>query len=159
VGSRAKLTKSLTSGRGSGSSAELTKRELKEILNVVLREIDGDPDDGPRLRAAAAPLRIEFPDLKLVLNVSRADRGQHCLSWNFSARSATKPKLRLGMESAVANRVFQGRENPAIAIARGRLRTSVEDAGAALRFFPAAKPLFSRYRELVSEKYPHLAID
>ena len=63
------------------------------------------------------------------------------------------------MESAVANRVFQGRENPAIAIARGRLRTNIEDPGAALRFFPAAKPLFSRYRELVSEKYPHLTVD
>src|SRR5437764_831887 len=59
----------------------------------------------------------------------------------------------------VANRVFQGRENPAIAIARGRLRTNVEDAGAALRFFPAAKPLFSRYRELVSQKYPHLSVE
>ncbi len=125
----------------------------------MLREIDADPDDGPRLSAAAAPLRIEFPDLKLVLNVSRADRGRHCLSWNFSSRSTAGPKLRLSMESAVANRVFQGRENPAIAIARGRLRTRVEDAGAALRFFPAAKPLFSRYRDLVAEKYPHLALD
>lgn len=138
---------------------ELTKRELKEILDTVLREIDVDPDDGPRLSAAAAPLRIEFPDLKLVLNVSRADSGRHCLHWNFSRRSKAQPKLRLSMESAVANRVFQGRENPAIAIARGRLRTRVDDAGAALRFFPAAKPLFARYREVVAEKYPHLAVD
>jgi hypothetical protein len=137
----------------------LTKNELKEILDSVLREIDVDPEDGPRLSAAAAPLRIEFPDLKLVLNVSRADRGRHCLRWNFSSRPSGKPKLRLSMESSVANRVFQGRENPAIAIARGRLRTRVEDAGAALRFFPAVKPLFSRYRELVSEKYPHLVLD
>ena len=138
---------------------ELTKKELKEILDTVLREIDVDPDDGPRLRAAAAPLRIEFPDLKLVLNVSRADRGRHCLRWDFSRRSRTHPRLRLTMQSAVANRVFQGRENPAIAIARGRLRTSIDDPGAALRFFPAAKPLFSRYRALVSEKYPHLAVE
>jgi hypothetical protein len=138
---------------------ELTKKELKEILDTVLREIDGDPDDGPRLRAAAAPLRIEFPDLNLAVNVARDDGGRHCLRWDFSRRSSTHAKLRLSMESTVANRVFQGRENPAIAIARGRLRTNIEDAGAALRFFPAAKPLFSRYRELVSEKYPHLAID
>jgi hypothetical protein len=137
----------------------VTKQELQEILDAVLREIDVDPDDGPRLGAAAAPLRIEFPDLKLVLNVSRADRGRHCLDWNFSSRSGNEPKLRLSMESAVANRVFQGRENPAIAIARGRLRTRVEDAGAALRFFPAAKPFFSRYRELVAERYPHLALE
>jgi hypothetical protein len=159
LGPKAKTVKRLTSGRGSGSSEQLTKKELKEILNAVLREIDVDPDDGPRLSAAAAPLRIEFPDLKLVLNVSRADGARHCLNWNFSSRAAAEPKLRLSMESAVANRVFQGRENPAIAIARGRLRTRVEDAGAALRFFPAAKPLFSRYRELVAEKYPHLALD
>jgi hypothetical protein len=136
----------------------LTKKVLKDILDTVLGQIDSDPDDGPRLRAAAAPLRIEFPDLKLVVNVSRDDGGRHCLRWNFSQRSRIHPKLRLTMESAVANRVFQGQENPAIAIARGRLRTSVEDAGAALRFFPAAKPLFSRYRQVVAEKYPHLAI-
>jgi hypothetical protein len=137
----------------------LTKKELKEILDAVLREIDDDPDDGPRLRAAAAPLRIEFPDLKLVINVRADDRGRHCLRWDFSSKAGDAPKLRLSMESTVANRVFQGRENPAIAIARGRLRTKVEDAGAAIRFFPAAKPLFSRYRELVSEKYPHLTVD
>jgi hypothetical protein len=159
MGSKAKTVRRLTSGRGSGSSEQLTKKELKAILNTVLREIDVDPDDGPRLSAAAAPLRIEFPDLKLVLNVSKADGARHCLSWNFSNRDADRPKLRLSMESAVANRVFQGRENPAIAIARGRMHTRVEDAGAALRFFPAAKPLFSRYRDVVAEKYPHLAVD
>jgi hypothetical protein len=137
----------------------LTRKELKEILNAVLSEIDDDPEDGPRLRAAAAPLRIEFPDLKLVVNVRADDRGRHCLRWDFSRKAKAPPKLRLSMESAVANRVFQGRENPAIAIARGRLRTKVEDAGAAIRFFPAAKPLFSRYRELVSQKYPHLTVD
>ena len=141
------------------TGAELTKKELKDILNTVLREIDDDPDDGPRLRAAAAPLRLEFPDLKLALNVSRSEKARHNLRWDFSRRSRINPKLRLSMQSDVANRVFQGRENPAIAIARGRLHTSVEDAGAALRFFPAAKPLFSRYREIVAEKYPHLSVE
>jgi hypothetical protein len=141
------------------TGSELTKKELKDILNTVLREIDDDPDDGPRLRAAAAPLRLEFPDLKLALNVSRSEQAKHNLRWDFSRRTRINPKLRLSMQSDVANRVFQGRENPAIAIARGRLRTNIEDAGAALRFFPAAKPLFTAYRELISEKYPHLAVD
>lgn len=136
-----------------------SSKELREILDTVLAEIDRDPDEGPRLRAAAAPLRLEFPDLKLVVNVRADDGGEHCLIWDFRQRSSSAPKLSLSMESEVANRLLQGRENPAIAIARGRLRPSVADAGAALRFFPAAKPLFSRYRELVSEKYPHLAID
>jgi hypothetical protein len=145
--------------RLSVSGEALTKKELREILDTILREIDGDPEEGPRMRAVAAPLRLEFPDLKLAVNVRPDDRGKHCLRWDFSRRPGADPKVRLSMESAVANRVFQGRENPAIAIARGRMRTRVEDPGAALRFFPAAKPLFSRYRELVSEKYPHLSVD
>jgi hypothetical protein len=134
-------------------------KELREILDTVLTEIDGDPEDGPRLSTAAAPLRLEFTDLKLAVNVRRDDGEKHCLRWDFSRRARTEPGLRLSMDSEVANRVFQGRENPAIAIARGRLRPKIEDAGAALRFFPAARPLFTRYRKLVAEKYPHLAID
>ena len=134
-------------------------KELRQILDTLLREIDGDPEDGPRLSAAAAPLRLEFPDLKLVVNVRQDDGGKHCLIWDFSKRSKVEAKLRLSMDSEVANRLFQGRENPAIAIARGRVRPKIDDPKAALRFFPAAKPLFSRYRILVAEKYPHLAID
>ena len=110
------------------------------------------------MRAAAAPLRIDFPDLKLVVNVRRAESGG-CLRWDFTSRAGPKPKLELSMDSAVANRLLQGRENPAIAIARGRLRTTVVDPSAALRFFVAVKPLFNRYREIVTERYPHLAID
>jgi hypothetical protein len=132
--------------------------ELREILDVVLTDIDADPEDGPRFQACACPLQFEFTDLKMVLNLSPAGRGEHWVRWDFD-RSGAEPKLRLSMDSEFANRLLQGRENPAIAIARGRLRTRVEDAGAALRFFPAVKPLFSRYREVVSDRYPHLALD
>ena len=134
-------------------------RELREILDAVLRDIDADPDDGPRLRLAAAPLRLEFHDLKLALNLAPEERGHHCLRWDFSQRSKSRPKLQLSMDSEFANSFLQGRENPAIAIARGKLRPQVADARAALRFFPAAKPLFSHYRDLVEKRYPHLALD
>lgn len=133
--------------------------EMREVLDDVMKAVDADPDAGPRLRAAAAPLRFEFPDLKLWLTVSAADRG--CLDWDFSHRRKNRPapKLRLTMDSDFANRLLQGRENPAIAIVRGRLRTTVTDAGAVLDFFSAAKPLFSEYRRVVAERYPHLALD
>jgi len=63
------------------------------------------------------------------------------------------------MDSDFGNSFLQGRENPVIAIARGSLRTTVEDAGAALRFFPAARALFTHYREVIAESYPHLTLD
>ena len=144
---------------GGEPSAFRSAAELREILDSVLREIDADPEDGPRLRTAAAPLRLEFRDLQLVLNVRAGDRGPHWVRWDFSRRSRLRPKLKLTMDSDFANRFLQGRENAAVAIARGRIHTSVEDAAAALRFFPAAKPLFAHYRELVAERYPHLALD
>jgi hypothetical protein len=132
-------------------------RELRKILDEVMEDIASDPDDGPRMRSAAGPMRLEFTDLKLVFNISQTDDGR--LRWNFRKRGEAKPKLAFSMDSDFGNRLLQGRENPAIAIARGRLHTDVVDAGAALRFFPATKPLFSRYRALIAEKYPHLALD
>jgi hypothetical protein len=135
-----------------------SKKEMRKILDEVLSEMDGDMDSSARIRALAAPLRFEFTDLKLVLNIRAREPGGS-LRWDFKRRSKSEPKLRLAMSSEVANRVFQGRENPAIAIARGRVRPKVDDPAAALAFFPAARPMFARYRELVAEKYPHLTID
>jgi hypothetical protein len=133
--------------------------ELREVLDSLMHDVDADPEDGPRLMMAAAPLRLEFTDLKLALNIAPASGGRHYLRWDFSQRSPSDAKLKLRMDSDFANRFLQGRENPAIAIARGNLSTTVVDAGAALRFFPAAKPLFTHYRELIRDKYPHLALD
>jgi hypothetical protein len=84
-------------------------KELREVLDTLMKAVDRDPEIGPKLRAAAAPLRFEFPDLKLSLTVLAAERGG-CLKWDFKQRSV-HPKLRLKMDSAFANRLLQGREN------------------------------------------------
>ncbi len=126
------------------------------MLDALMKVVDADAEIGPKLRAAAAPLRLDFTDMKQSLTIVPADRG--CLEWTFK-RSSVHPRLLLRMDSAFANRLLQGRENPAIAIARGRLHATVEDAGAALRFFGAAKPLYASYRQVLAGKYPHLEID
>jgi hypothetical protein len=134
-------------------------RELRALLDAVLVDIDGDPEDGPRLRAAAAPLRLEFTDLKLKVDIRAASGAHHCLEWSFSKRSKIEPGLHLTMDSEVGNRFLQGRENPAIALVRGRIHASCGDAGAALRFFPAAKPLFEHYRKLIEREHPQLLLE
>ena len=134
----------------------VTAKELRGILDEVMKQVDADPEDVCRLRAAAAPLRLDFTDLSLVLNIRRAEDGH--VRWDFKKTAAAKAKLGLAMDSDFANRLMQGRENPAIAIARGRLHTTIVDAGAALRLFPAVAPMFARYRELVATKYPHLSV-
>ncbi|MGH2922919.1 MAG: hypothetical protein ACRDKH_02680 [Solirubrobacterales bacterium] len=134
----------------------MRKNELREILDAVLRELDGDPSAASRMRAAA-PLRLEFPDLNLALNLFAAEGGG--LRWDFARRCEERPKLRLRMDSDEANRLLQGRDSAAIAIVRGRLDAKAEDASAALRFFGAVKLLVSGYRSEIAERHPHLVLD
>lgn len=139
-------------------------RELRSLLDDVLSDLDKDPVAGPRLRAAAASLRFEFPDLKLRVDVRAAKNRKHCLEWSFakgagSKEDTPKPGLHLTMDSRVGNRFLQGRENPAIALVRGRISAACGDTVAAVRFFGAAKPLFERYRERVRSEHPRLLLD
>ena len=60
------------------------------------------------------------------------------------------------MDSEVANRYFQGKENIAMAIARRRIKTS-GNVKKALAILPITKPVFAQYREMVEKEYPHLA--
>jgi hypothetical protein len=131
--------------------------ELREVLDMLLRRIDGDPEIGARLRSTRVPHRYEAPDLGVVLNVADSEEGAHYLRWAFSDDVPWEPKVRLTMDSGVLNRFLQGTENFPIAVARGRMRCAGE-AKAALAFLPVARALAEPYRELVGSEYPHLLL-
>ncbi len=114
-----------------------------------------DPDIGPKLRAADTPQRFEFTDLEMVVNIRAGEPGEANLAWEWSDEIDWEPKVRMTMSSETANRYFQGKENVAIAIARRRIKAG-GDVKAALQIIPITKPLFARYREMISAEYPHL---
>ena len=127
------------------------------MMDRVFTIMSTDPDMGPNLRDAETPQRFEFPDLDLVVNVTYADEvkdGQH-LRWEWTDDVAWEPEVKMTMDSDVANRYFQGKENVAMAIARRRIKTS-GNVKKALALIPITKPLYGRYRELVETQYPHL---
>jgi hypothetical protein len=137
-----------------------SSEELREVLDALLSEIDGDPEFGPRLRSANLPHRAVYPDLGVVLNIAAApERGSHFLRWSFSDEVDLAPALTLEMDSCVANRFLQGRVNFAIAVARGEISVSCAEAEAPLAFLPVSVGLIARYREIVATSYPHLLID
>lgn len=79
-----------------------------------------------------------------------ADQGDENCDW--------EPDVEMIMKSEIANRYFQGKENVALAIARGRIkaRGSVPKA---LKLIPIAKPIYKKYRELLKEEgYDHLLV-
>jgi hypothetical protein len=144
--------------RAGSSRAFASAAELRDVLDRVLRAIDADPEAGPRLRAADTAVRLEVRDLGLILNVAASDDPEHCIAWSFSDRVGWEPKLRLTMDSDVANSYLQGKENVAIASVRGRIAASC-DPRVALRYFPTAQIVFERYRKVLKRSHPRLVLD
>jgi hypothetical protein len=133
-----------------------SSQEFREVMDRVFTMMSEDAEMGPRLRDADVPQRFEFTDLDLVMNVRAGSPDEDAnLHWEWSDDVAWSPKVRMSMSSQTANRYFQGRENIAMAIMRGRIRTG-GDIKAALQLIPVTKPIYERYRALVEEEYPHL---
>lgn len=126
------------------------------MIDRLFRIMSEDPEIGPKLREADVPRRFEFDDVDLVLNVrsGRPDE-QSNLAWEWSDEVGWSPKVRMTMSSETANRLFQGRENFAYAVARRRVRTG-GDLRAALELISITKPIHERYRNFVTQEYPHL---
>jgi hypothetical protein len=114
-----------------------------------------DPDMGPKLRYADTPQRFEFPDLDLVVNAAAGD--EENLRWDWTDDVPWEPEVEMTMDSEIANRYFQGKENIAIALARRRIR-SKGNTKKALALIPVTKPVFAQYREMIEAEYPHLVV-
>jgi putative sterol carrier protein len=115
-----------------------------------------DSDMGPKLRDAETPQRFEFPDLDLVVNITYDDSGgEQNLKWEWTDDVPWEPEVKMTMDSDVANRYFQGKENVAMAIARRRIKTA-GNVKKALALIPITKPLYDRYRSMLEDEYPHL---
>jgi hypothetical protein len=132
--------------------------EFVEVMDRTFAMMSEDPSMGPKLRDADVPQRFEFTDLDLVVNVRAARGGEEGnLAWEWTDDVDWEPQVRMAMSSETANRYFQGKENIAMAIARRRIKTG-GDVKAALALMPITKPIFDRYKELVSAEYPHLRV-
>jgi putative sterol carrier protein len=131
--------------------------EFREVLDRTFELMSSDPDMGPKLRDADTPQRWEFPDLDLVVNLASSDGGdsRHNLVWEWTDEVAWEPEVKMTMDSDVANRYFQGKENIAMAIARRRIRTA-GNVKKALALVPVTKPVFEKYRAMCAADYPHL---
>jgi hypothetical protein len=132
-------------------------KEFREVMDRVFQMMSTDPEMGPKLRDADTPQRFEFPDLDLVVNITAADDTSdgNNLTWVWSDDVDWEPDVKMEMDSDVANKYFQGKENVAMAIARRRIKTS-GNVKKALALIPITKPVYAQYREMLEEEYPHL---
>src|SRR5215210_4959495 len=124
-----------------GSSAFESPEEFREVMDRVFELMSTDPDMGPKLRDAETPQRFVFPDLDEVVNITFNDD-----DW--------EAEVEMKMDSGVANKYFQGKENIAMAIARRRIKTS-GNVKKALALVPITKPIEGMYRDMIEAEYPH----
>ncbi len=135
-----------------------SEAEFREVMDRVFTMMSEDPEMGPKLRDADVPQRFEFSDVDLVVNIRAARAGEDgTLHWAWTDDVDWTPKVQMTMSSETANKYFQGKENVAMAIARRRIKTG-GDVKAALALMPITKPVFERYRAMVSADYPHLVV-
>jgi putative sterol carrier protein len=132
-------------------------KEFREVMDRVFEMMSTDPEMGPKLREAETPQRFEFPDLDLVVNITsrEAEEDGQNLIWKWSDDVDWDPDVKMTMDSDVANKYFQGKENVAMAIARRRIKTS-GNVKKALALIPITKPVESMYRDMIASEYPHL---
>jgi len=132
-------------------------KEFREVMDRVFEMMSTDPEMGPKLRDADTPQRFEFPDLDLVVNITAAEDNSdgNNLVWEWSDDVAWEPDVKMEMNSDVANKYFQGKENVALAIARRRIKTG-GNVKKALALIPITKPVYDKYREMIEAEYPHL---
>ena len=132
--------------------------EFREVMDRTFAMMSEDPEMGPKLREADVPQRFEFTDLDLVVNIRAAEDGEDGnLHWEWSDGVDWEPQVRMTMSSETCNKYFQGKENVAMAIARRRIKTG-GDVKAALSLIPITKPIYDRYRDMVTAEYPHLRV-
>jgi hypothetical protein len=131
-------------------------KEFHEVIDRTFELMSTDPEIGPKLRDAQTPQRFEFPDVDLVVNITAApDGSDDNLIWEWTDDVDWNAEVQMTMDSDVANRYFQGKENVAMAIARRRIKTS-GNVRKALALIPVTKPVFPQYREMLAADYPHL---
>ena len=125
-------------------------------MDQVFTMMSTDPEMGPKLRDAETPQRFEFPDVDMVVNITYAETdGEQNLRWEWTDDVPWEPEVKMTMDSEVANRYFQGKENVAMAIARRRIKTS-GNVKKALALIPITKPIYDRYRDYLEAEHPHL---
>jgi len=145
-----------TATRNSGARFR-SAAEMRELLDRVLAEVDGDENAGSLLRSTGMHLRLRCPDLELEVNIGASEDPDHYLEWSFDGTPPWKPKLELTMDSVTANEFLQGKTSIPVAIARGQVQCA-GDARSALLYLPATKLITDSYRAIVAAEYSHLAI-
>lgn len=129
--------------------------EFRAAVERTLAVVAADERISALIAAARLRLRFRFTDCDLTLDIAADGPGDR-LCWRFGGDPARDPRFELELDTTTANRVLQGRESLAIAIARGRVRAR-GDSRAALCHLPLTRLVREPYLRVLESEFPDLA--
>ena len=125
---------------------------IRDSFDVLLEFAAYHPVAGAKIAALGISGRGVFPDVKLILNLAPASaklraKGTH-VTWSWGATpKGFVAQVLISCESALARRLTQGKENPALAFDRGDVTLTSLDPSVDER----------RVLDLLPVSYTHLA--
>jgi hypothetical protein len=117
--------------------------EVYAHIGKLFQDIAADAELEPRLRRADTTVqqRLRRPDAQLTV---RMLAGEEPLQVDLG-QTALRPDVVLQMDADTAHRLWLGRINVAVALARGDIRTR-GPAASVLRLVPLIEPVSTRYQ-------------
>lgn len=106
--------------------------DFRELFDALFEFVSRHPVAGTKMADLGISGRGVFPDLKLILNVAPASaklrkQGVH-VTWSWGAApKGFVAQVLVSVESTKANRLAQGKDNPALAYDRGDLTVTPLD--------------------------------
>lgn len=135
------------------------EREFKQVFEQIFVLMNGHATVGKTLADARAPHRFVIADYGLEFHVTFADPAKpgKFLRWQWGTPD-WDPMITLTMNSDVANRYFQGKENIATAVMLGRVKIK-GPMSKILELAPVTKPIHPVYRQWLEEQqFDHLLV-
>lgn len=139
-------------------------KEFRRVFDLLFATLSRDSKAGPPLRALRKPQRFLITDLGLRLDVRDADedaarRGDY-LCWTWDGKGCSwEPAATLSLESAMANRFFQGKAPLASALIRGEIVVTQGSATVPLETLPHLSGFYKVWvTRLRHEGWEHLVV-
>lgn len=135
------------------------EQEFRKVFEHIFVLMNEHATVGKTLADARAPHRFVIADYGIEFHVTFAEAaeaatGRH-LRWQWGTPD-WDPMITLTMNSDVANRFFQGKENIATAVMLGRVKLK-GPMSKILELAPVTKPIHPVYRQwLEAQGYDHL---
>ena len=134
-----------------------SKKEFRDVIEQVIITAADDTEVGPKLRALETSIQIYFSDFDMTVNIRSGQEGEGNVVWVWRKRVKWDPVTTIEVTSNVANSFMQGKLKVAAALALRKVKVR-GSLTAGLKIVAVCAPMFGRYKDRISEEYPHLLV-